>query len=120
MGGDVLFEYDALGRRVSRTYKVLTSEVFVQADQQTITDYPRGGAPSTATNRYVYGSYIDEPVVRKTTGTGGTVLYYHRNQQYSIYALTDSSGTVSERFAYRSTIGVRLCFRFPTGVRQDV
>ena len=28
------------------------------------------------------------------------MLYYHRNQQYSIYALTDSSGTVSERYAY--------------------
>ena len=26
--------------------------------------------------------------------------YYHRNQQYSITALTDSSGNVTERYAY--------------------
>jgi len=96
---DVMFEYDALGRRVART-EGSTAVVYFQADQQTIADYPRGGAASTATYRYVFASYIDEPVVRKTTGTSGTVLYYHRNQQYSIYALTDSSGNVSERYAY--------------------
>ena len=96
---DVTFEYDALGRRVART-EGSNAVVFLQADQQTIADYPRGGAASTATYRYVYGSYIDEPVVRKTTGSGGTVLYFHRNQQYSILALTDSSGNVSERYAY--------------------
>jgi RHS repeat-associated protein len=96
---DVTFEYDALGRRVART-QGSTAVVYFQADQQTIADYPRGGAASTATYRYVFGSYIDEPVVRKTTGTGGTVLYFHRNQQYSICALTDSSVAVSERYAY--------------------
>jgi RHS repeat-associated protein len=96
---DVTFEYDALGRRVART-QGSTAVVYFQADQQTLADYPRGGSASTATYRYVFGSYIDEPVVRKTTGTGGTVLYYHRNQQYSIYALTDSSSTVGERYAY--------------------
>ncbi len=93
---DVTFEYDALGRRVART-EGSSAVVYFQADQQTIADYPRGGAASTATYRYVFASYIDEPVVRKTTGSSGTVLYFHRNQQYSILALTDSSGNVSER-----------------------
>ena len=46
---------------------------------------------------YVYASYIDEPITR--VGTGG-LRYYHRNQQYSITALTDSSGNVTERYAY--------------------
>ncbi len=96
---DVTFEYDALGRRVART-EGSNAVVYFQADQQTIADYPRGGAASTATYRYVFASYIDEPVVRKTTGSSGTVLYYHRNQQYSILALTDSSGNISERYAY--------------------
>ena len=96
---DVTFEYDALGRRVART-QGSTAVVYFQADQQTIADYPRGGSASTPTYRYVFASYIDEPVVRKTTGTSGTVLYYHRNQQFSILALTDSSGNVSERYAY--------------------
>ncbi len=96
---DVTFEYDALGRRVART-EGTPAVVYSRADQQTIADYPRGGAASTATYRHVFASYIGEPVVRRTTGTSGTVLYYHRNQQYSIYAVTDSSGTVSERYAY--------------------
>ena len=96
---DVTFEHDALGRQIGRT-QGSTAVVYVQADQQKIADYPRGGAASTASYRYVFGSYIDEPVVRKTTGTGGTVLYYHRNQQYSIYALTNASGVVQERYAY--------------------
>jgi hypothetical protein len=50
-------------------------------DQQTIADYPVGGAASTPTYRYVYASYIDEPVVRKTAGAGGTLVYFHRNHQ---------------------------------------
>jgi RHS repeat-associated protein len=72
----------------------------VQHDQQTIADYPVGGVASTPTNRYVYASYIDEPVVRKAAGTSGTIHYYHRNQQYSITAMTTSTGAVAERYAY--------------------
>jgi hypothetical protein len=37
-------------------------------EQQTIADYPVGGAATTPTFRYVYANYIDEPVVRKTAG----------------------------------------------------
>jgi RHS repeat-associated protein len=48
----------------------------------------------------VYASYIDEPVVRKTAGTGGTLVYFHRNQQYSITAVTTSTGSIAERYAY--------------------
>jgi RHS repeat-associated protein len=59
-----------------------------------------GGVASTPTNRYVYASYIDEPVVRKAAGTSGTIHYYHRNQQYSITAMTTSTGAVAERYAY--------------------
>jgi RHS repeat-associated protein len=96
---DVSFQYDALGRRVART-GTGGSFVFVQMDQQTIADYPVGGAASTPTYRYVYASYIDEPVVRKGAGTGGTILYYHRNHQYSVTAITTSAGAISERYAY--------------------
>ncbi len=74
--------------------------MFVQMDQQTIADYPVGGAASTPTYRYVYASYIDEPVVRKGAGTGGTLVYFHRNQQYSITAVTTSTGAIAERYAY--------------------
>jgi RHS repeat-associated protein len=96
---DVNFQYDALGRRVART-GTGGSVVYVQHDQQTIADYPVGGVATTPTNRYVYASYIDEPVVRKAAGTSGTIHYYHRNQQYSITAMTTLSGAVAERYAY--------------------
>ena len=96
---DVNFQYDALGRRVARS-GTGGSVVFVQMDQQTIADYPVGGAATTPTFRYVYASYIDEPVVRKTAGTGGTLVYFHRNHQYSVTAVTTSAGTIAERYAY--------------------
>jgi RHS repeat-associated protein len=96
---DVNFQYDALGRRVARS-GTGGSVVYVQMDQQTIADYPVGGAATTPTFRYVYASYIDEPVVRKTAGTGGTLVYFHRNHQYSVTAITTSTGTISERYAY--------------------
>jgi RHS repeat-associated protein len=96
---DVEYKYDALGRRVARVGNS-SSYVYVQSDQQTIADYGVGDAPSSPLYRYVYASYIDEPVVRKGAGTGGTIHYYHRNQQYSITAVTTSTGVVAERYAY--------------------
>jgi len=96
---DVNFQYDALGRRVARS-GTGGSVVFVQMDQQTIADYPVGGAATTPTFRYVFASYIDEPVVRKTAGTGGTLVYFHRNHQYSVTAVTTSAGAIAERYTY--------------------
>ncbi len=94
----VSHQYDALGRRVARTSGSSTT-VYVQAGQQTIADYASGAVPASSTYRYLYASYIDEPVMRWTTSSS-TPVYYHRNQQYSVTALTDSSGAVLERYAY--------------------
>ena len=69
-------------------------------DQQTIADDSVGGAATTPTFRYVYASYIDEPVVRKGPTSTSTAHFYHRNHQYSITAVTTSAGTVAERYAY--------------------
>ena len=95
---DVTHQYDALGRRVARTASGSTT-VFVQVDQQTICDYASGAAPASSTYRYLYGSYIDEPIVRIATSNSDTT-WYHRNQQYSIVASTDSTGAATERYAY--------------------
>jgi RHS repeat-associated protein len=96
---DVNFQYDALGRRVARS-GTGGSVVYVQMDQQTIADYPVGGAATTPTFRYVYASYIDEPVVRKGPTSTSTVHFYHRNHQYSVTAVTTSAGAIAERYAY--------------------
>ena len=95
---EVSQKYDALGRRVSRT-DGSTTTIFVMTGQQTLCDYASGATPSASTYKYVYGSYIDEPVLRVTT-TGSVKTYYHRNQQYSVIALTSSTGVVQERYAY--------------------
>lgn len=105
---DVEYKYDALGRRVARVGSS-GSYVYVQSDQQTIADYGVGDAPSSPLYRYVYASYIDEPVVRKGAGTGGTIHYYHRNQQYSITAITTSSGNVAELYAYSAYGEPTIC-----------
>ncbi len=96
-------QYDALGRRVARTAGGSTT-VYVQVGQQTIADYAAGAVSTSSTYRYVYANYIDEPVMRWQT-SNSTLLYYHRNQQYSVTAVTNSAGEVQERYAY-SAYGV--------------
>jgi len=97
---DVTFGYDALGRRVRKTAATMDT-VFVQAGQQVIADYTAGAAPTSPREKYVYASFIDEPILKDGTLASGTgIVYYHRNQQYSVTALTDAAGSVIERYAY--------------------
>ena len=98
---DVTYKFDALGRRVYRDDGT-TVMVYVQVGQQTIADYVAGTVATSPDYNYVYASYIDEPIMRDD---GSAKLYYHRNQQYSIVALTDGSGSIVERYAY-SAYGV--------------
>lgn len=64
-----------------------------------VCDYPSGAAPtSTPTYRYVLGDCVDEPILRLSAG--GTLHYYHHNQQFSTIGLTNSSGVVDERYGY--------------------
>jgi RHS repeat-associated protein len=93
---DIFYKFDALGRRVGRDDGT-ANVVYFQDGQQTIADYPPGTAASSPTYTYVYASYIDEPVMR---GGSGGLRYYHRNQQYSITAVSDGGGSVIERYAY--------------------
>ena len=101
---DVFYEWDALGRRVARDDGT-TDTIFVQSGQQTIAEYTSSTAATSPTYAYVYASSIDEPVVRD--GTGG-LRYFHRGQQYSITALTDSSAVIKERYAYDAYGGLSV------------
>ena len=93
---DVSYQFDALGRRVANDNGTTTT-VYVQSGQQTIADYTLGDTPASPTYTYYYASYIDEPVMR---AGAGSLTYFHRNQQYSIVALTDSAGSIKERYSY--------------------
>jgi RHS repeat-associated protein len=103
---EVTFNYDALGRRVSRSESGSTV-IYLQSGQQTIADYASGAPPASPTYRYVYGSYIDEPLLRETA-TGSIRHFFHRNQQYSITALSNSSGDTVERYSYTAYGGLTV------------
>ena len=94
------YTYDALGRRVSK----LTGgqqTICVCAGQRVICEYTAAAAATpdvdSPTQRYVHGDYIDELILKENHAG---IVYYHRNQQYSVVALTDASGSVVERYSY--------------------
>jgi RHS repeat-associated protein len=64
---------------------------------QEIAEYEQG----TLKRIYVYGSYIDEPLMMMPVG-GGPVkkYYYHANNLYNVTAITDKNGAVVERYNY--------------------
>ena len=108
--------YDALGRRVSRNTGVtIPSEgyasgnvVYVSNGAREIAKYKQGDAASIPAQKFLYGSYVDEPVVmiNLTAGINApvagteTLYYYHQNNLSSTAAMTDSTGTVVERYYY--------------------
>jgi RHS repeat-associated protein len=97
---DVEFEYDALGRRVKYIGDA-NPHIYVYAGQQLVVRYNSGDSPTASKWRFVFASYIDEPILfERKTGSAWDRYYFHRNRQYSISALTDSTGTVVERYAY--------------------
>ncbi|MGR3221351.1 MAG: RHS repeat-associated core domain-containing protein, partial [Candidatus Anammoxibacter sp.] len=65
----------------------------------------------SATNllrQYVYGVYIDEPLILNrnldgdniATGVDDQRLFYHQNTQHSVHALTDDNGNIAEGYQY--------------------
>jgi RHS repeat-associated protein len=96
---DVTYQYDVLHRRVARV-QGSADAVYVHAGNQVIAEYRLGGLASAPQQRYVWGDYIDEPILKQSSGVGASTLYYHHNQQYSTVALTNASGEVVERYAY--------------------
>jgi len=112
------YTYDAMGRRVSRTTyqnEVASTTVYVSADMQEVAEYTDSSDAAVPTKTYVYGSYVDEPVQVRvfasattqpastqnaTTQPSFTDYYYHTNALYSVIAVSDTAGTVVERYTY--------------------
>ena len=113
------YQYDALGRRVSKTIPAGESSatvVFVGTIQalelsplaaQVVAEYAADAVPSSPKRKFVYAAYVDEPVMMLdetalgSTGVGSEeAYYYHQNSLYSVAAMSDTSGTVVERYAY--------------------
>jgi len=92
--GTHTYKYDALGRRVAKTVDGVTTVFVNNADWQEIAEYQ--GA--TLIQSYVFGTYIDEVLCMQKADS--TRYYYSTNDLYSVYALTDSTGTVVERYMF--------------------
>ncbi|HLK58391.1 MAG TPA: RHS repeat-associated core domain-containing protein [Chthonomonadaceae bacterium] len=104
-----VYSYDAFGRRIR---KVVTNAGalnsitnFYLDGGQEIEERDKADAPS---QQYVYGHYLDEPLVldrnlrghTSAFGNGDQRLFYHQNTLLSVFALTDSSGRVVEGYQY--------------------
>ena len=71
---EISFEYDALGRRV-KVSGTSYSRVYVYSNQQIIVRYNNGANPTVPQRRFIYASYIDEPIIyeRKVAAFGNVI-----------------------------------------------
>jgi RHS repeat-associated protein len=96
-GNDIAeYAYDALGRRIWKRDSIAnTNNVYYYNDQwQVLVDFNDSDVEQ---QRFVYGNYIDEPILMVANGVEYQYLYDHL---YNIVALTNSTGTPYERYEY--------------------
>lgn len=91
----VLYDYDALGRRVSKNVGGVTTQYLLDGDEE-IAEYDGAG---TLLRRYVTGPAIDDRIAAIDAPTS-TKTFYHVNHQGSVIAMTDAQGAVQQRLAY--------------------
>lgn len=96
------YTYDALGRRVSKSIHDggnVDTTIFVTSGDQGVGEYAADESTGAVSKQYLYGSYIDELVATMQTPSGNR-HYYHHNSLFTVSALTDTSGAVTERYAF--------------------
>ena len=75
-----------------------------RASWQLLEEYDTMGTGAVLRASYAYGNYIDE-IVEALRDTDKDLvvddpLYYHQDDLFSVYAITDASGAVVERYDY--------------------
>jgi RHS repeat-associated protein len=104
----VSFRYDAFNRRVASfadtdgdaSDDVVTYSVYGgQAAWQLLGEFDGAGDTASLLRSYVYGNYIDE-VVSMRDHASDDDYFYHQDDLFSVYALTDGDGVVVERYDY--------------------
>ena len=94
----VNYRYDGLGRRVEKEVIAGTTTVTRYVyDQEDILLELDGSNQIIA--RYTHGPVIDEPLIMEKSGSS---FFYHADGLGSITELTNSSGTVAQRYTYSS------------------
>jgi len=90
--------YDTLGRRIRVIDSVAstTTLYYYNPEWQCLAEYSGAG---TLQRYFVYGNYIDEPLVMHRQSDGED-YYYGQDHLYSTAVLLDDSGNVAERYEY--------------------
>jgi len=89
--------YDALSRRVEEIADpagVSMTNLYFYDDARIIEEQTTNGVTLAD---YTYGNYFDELL---TMNRAGQTYYYHQNALWSPHALSDSTGSVAERYTY--------------------
>ena len=99
---DVEYAYDALGRRVRQIVEAAPASdiVYVCLGKRVACEYNASAPHDDPLELYVYGSYIDEIILKRSSTPAIGDAYYTRNRRYSISLLTDSAGNAIERIGY--------------------
>lgn len=93
-----VYRYDALGRRIARVVDAdgAAAETRYFYSGWRVCEEQDAAGVTQAT--YVYGVYLDEVLAMRR---GGTDHYYHCDDMHNVMAMTDSAGTVVERYEYQ-------------------
>ena len=87
------YQYDALGRRISKTVSSVTTNYYY-AGIQMVEEVSNG-----VTSSYIYGNNIDEILLMHKENTS---YYYHTDQLGSVLSISDSFGNLVESISYNA------------------
>jgi RHS repeat-associated protein len=87
------YQYDALGRRISKTTVEGTLNFYYDGDHI----IEERNASDVVVATYIFGNTIDDILKMNRNNTG---YYYHKDQLGSVIALTGTDGQVVERYQY--------------------
>jgi RHS repeat-associated protein len=105
------YSYDAAGRRIQKNVTNSgaldgTTTFYLDGDQE----IEERNTANALTQQYVYGIYVDEPLVidrnlgggTTATGPGDQRLFYYQDTQYNVYALATATvaATIVEGYLY--------------------
>jgi RHS repeat-associated protein len=88
------YVYDPSGRQAQKTVGAVKTR-FIYDGLDLIATYDAAGVLQ---NRYVHGPGMDEPAIQVTAA--GVLSFFHRDFQGSIVAMTNNSGTVTNKYTY--------------------
>jgi RHS repeat-associated protein len=98
-GTTVNYKYDGLGRRIEKEVINVSTKVtrYIYDNEDILLEMD--GSNNNITARYTHGPGIDEPLIVEI---GGQSFFYHADGLGSITEITNSGGTVAQRYTYSS------------------